>query len=119
MGYLVELILPCALCVLAYFIGRRELRLYRHAKASGWDLFVYTKGRLWRRMFGVGVLAATGLTLAGVELHPSPGPVWASVYMGALLTEVVLLLVLPVFDLWETARTAKPEESRRQVDPDR
>jgi len=119
MGYLVGLALPVVLCTLAFLMGRHELRLYRNSRESGWDLFAYSKGRLWRRMTGVGLLAGVGLTLAALEVLPASTSWGASLYLALLCTEVLGLLVLPLVDLWETSRTAKPKDLMRQADPDR
>jgi len=59
-------------------------------------------------------LIATGLTIAAWDLLPPKTPQQASLFMGLLLAEFGVLLVLPVFDLWETARTSKPEDLTRQ-----
>ena len=119
MALFTGLLLPAFLCAIAVFIARRERRLYRHSKDAGWDLFLYSKGRLWRRMAGVGVLLATAGTLAAVELFPATTSAGASAYLVLLLVEVLALLILPLIDLWETARTAKPEDLTRQGDRER
>jgi hypothetical protein len=68
-------------------------------------------------MTGVGVLVLLGGTLAALELFAARTASGASVYMGLLLGEVVVLLVLPFVDLWETARSAKPHDLTRQGGP--
>jgi len=119
MELLLGLALPFAMCVIAYLIARNELGVYQHGKAAGWDVFVYSKGRLWRRMIGVGFLVATAVTLAAHELFPASTPQGASIYLVLFSVEVLALLVLPIVDLWETGRTAKPGDIKRQEDPDR
>jgi hypothetical protein len=113
-GFVFTVALAFALWVLAALLGRRELRLYRASGEIGTDLFVYTRARLWRRMTGVGVLAALGATLLAFELVGASSPSGLSLYMALLITEVVVLMVLPIFDLWETARTARPQDLTRQ-----
>ncbi len=119
MDTLTGILIALALMVIAGVIYRHEISAYRDAKELGSDLFVYSQGRLWRRMTGVGCLLATGLTLASFELFPARSTWAASLYIALFTTEVVTLLVLPLVDLWETGRTAKPEDLTRQADPDR
>jgi len=111
------IVLPLALWGLAYGLGRREWRHYKASDEIGTDLFVYSRGRLWRRMTGVGMLVALGLTLAALGLFPARSPQGLSIYMAVLITEVLVLLLLPLFDLWETARTARPHDLTRQGGP--
>jgi hypothetical protein len=113
-GPLVSFLLPLALWALAWGLARRELRQYRAAAEIGSDLFAYGKGRLVRRMIGVGVLALLGGTLAALDIAPARTAARASVYLTLLLAEVILLVGLAVLDLWETARTARPEDLTRQ-----
>lgn len=119
MAILLGLVLPVLLGVLAIWLGRRELRVYRESNDFGSDLFVYTKGRLWRRMTGVVLLGLTGATLAALELFPAQTVSGVSVYLALLCAEVMGLLVLPLVDLWETGRGADPADLTRQGDPDR
>jgi hypothetical protein len=112
--------LGLSLAVVALLLGRRELRLYRERnrgeRAPGRvidldrDLFRYSRGRLWRRMLGVGVIAAVGATIAAWELLPPRSPGEATTYLALLLGELAILVALPLLDLWETARTARPGE---------
>ena len=113
------MLIALALMAIAVVICRHELAAYRDSKELGSDLFVYSRGRLWRRLTGVGFLLATAVTLAAFELFPAQTTWGASLYVALLTTEVVTLLVLPVLDLWETGRTARPEDLTRQADPDR
>jgi hypothetical protein len=113
MGIATGVVLPCILCALAWWLGRRELHLYQvstnagAADGDGDDLFVYSRGRLRRRMIGLGALAAIGLTLAVLELGATSPEIVMT--CGALLaTELVVLLVVPILDMRETARTAQP-----------
>lgn len=108
--------LPAALVVLAAVVARREWRQYRSATAIGSDLFRYSRGRLVRRMTGVGVLVALAMTLAALGWVRPRTASGLSALLGALLVEVALLVALPILDLWETARTARPEDLTRQAD---
>ncbi len=107
--------LPLGLWALAWALGRRELRQFRHAEDIGHDVFVYSRGRLWRRMTGVAAIAVLGVTLAALGFFPASTPRGASIYMALLVAEVLVLLLLPLVDLWETARTAKPGDLTRQA----
>lgn len=109
--------LPLILWALALFVGRREWRHYKTPTDIGSDLFIYSKGRLWRRMTGVALLAALGTTLAALGVFPARTAAGVSIYMALLISEVLVLLVLPFFDLWETARTARPHDLTRQGGP--
>jgi hypothetical protein len=104
----VTVVVPGACLLLAAALGRREWRQYRAAAEIGSDLFVYSKGRLVRRLAGVVLLAALGLTFGALGLFPPRSPGGVHVYMGVIMGEVVLLLALPILDLMETARTARP-----------
>jgi hypothetical protein len=128
MSPLVTIALPSLLIGLAYGLGRREWKQYRAAAEIGSDLFVYTRGRLIRRMTGVGMLAALGVTLAMFGLAPPRSPAAASLYLGLFVGETIALLVLPIVDLVETGRTARPgkgvraregEPPRTRTRPDR
>jgi hypothetical protein len=125
---ILTIVVPALLLGAAYVLGRREWLQYRAAAEIGSDLFVYGKGRLVRRMIGVGMLAALGLTLFAIGMLPPSSPRGASIYLGVLIGELVLLVVLPIVDLIETGRTARPgkglthSEGRRQrtrTPPDR
>jgi hypothetical protein len=119
MGVFAGVVVPLALAVLAFMLGRRELALYREGDEFGSDLFVYSKGRLWRRMTGIGVLVALALTLVALEFLPFRSGPALSIYVALLVTEVAALVVLPLIDLWETAKTADSADLTRQGDPDR
>jgi hypothetical protein len=112
---LVSIVVPAALFALAYLLARRELRQYRAAAEIGSDLFVYSRGRLVRRLIGVGLLVLLGGTLAALGLWPAATAAGLSLYLAALATEVLCLVVLPLVDLWETARTARPHDLTRQA----
>jgi peptidoglycan/LPS O-acetylase OafA/YrhL len=116
---LIGIVLPLGLMCAAVAIGRRERNEFREATQYGTDLFVYSRRRYRRRLFGVALLVATGATLAAIEWIPPTGPGMLTGYLAALVTEVVVLLLLPLVDLWETARTARPEDLTRQGDPER
>lgn len=111
--------LPAILWGLAFLLARRELKQYKTADEIGSDLFVYSRGRLIRRMTGVVMLVALGTTLAALGVFPASTASGASIYMGLLISEVLILLVLPLLDLWETARTARPHDLTRQAGPKR
>lgn len=119
MGILTGVVFPIVLCAIAWFLGRRELALYREADEYGHDLFVYSKGRLYRRMTGVAVLVLLGGTLLAMEMFPASSGRGISIYLALILTEVAALVVLPLLDLRETARTAVPEDLTRQAETDR
>lgn len=119
MGLFAGVVVPLALGVLAFIMGRRELALYRAGDEFGSDLFVYSKGRLVRRMTGIGVLVALALTLVALEFLPFRSGSALTIYMALLVTEVAALVVLPLIDLWETAKTADSSDLTRQGDPDR
>gem|GEM_PF-4183416 len=118
MSILLGLVLPVVLVTISIWMGTRELRVYRESPDFGSDLFVYSKGRLWRRLAGCVLLALTGLTLSAIELFPARSVSGVSIYLMLLCAEVVALIVLPLVDLWETARTARPGDPTR-ADPDR
>jgi hypothetical protein len=113
----VSIVLPVILWALGAFLARREWKQYRVAEDIGSDLFVYSRGRLIRRMTGVAMLLALGTTLAALGLFPARTASGASIYMALLISEVLVLLVLPLFDLWETARTARPHDLTKQGGP--
>ena len=117
MDPVVSIVLPAALCGLAYFLARREWKQYKLAEDIGSDLFVYSRGRFIRRMTGVVLLVALAMTLAALGVFPARTASGVSIYMALLISEVLILLVLPLFDLWETARTARPHDLTRQGGP--
>jgi hypothetical protein len=119
MGILTGVVFPIVLWGIAWMIGRREMMLYQAAHDHGDDLFVYTKGRLYRRMTGVGVLVALGLTLLLMELWPASSGRGISLYFAIIMTEVAALIALPILDLRETSRTARPEDLKRRAETDR
>lgn len=119
MSIVVGLLLPVLLVVLAIWMARRELSVYKDSDDFGSDLFVYTKGRLYRRLSGCGLLGLTGLTLAAFELFPAQTVNGFSIYLALLCVEVLGMLVLPLVDLWETGTGADPADLTRQGDPDR
>jgi hypothetical protein len=100
--------------LLAIGLARREWRLYRTTNDMGSDLFLYTRGRLARRMGGVLVLAALAATFAALGLRPARNAHEASAYLGLIMGELLLLIGMSVWDLIETARSAKPEDLTRQ-----
>jgi hypothetical protein len=109
MGIATGVVLPCVLFALAGWLARRELRLYREAAEDGDDLFVYSRARLRRRMIGLGALAAIAVTLAVLELGASATAPEIATVCGVLLgVEVLVLFAVPILDLRETARTARP-----------
>jgi predicted permease len=112
MGVATGVVLPCLLFALAGWLARRELRQYQASNAAdgdgdGDDLFVYSRARLRRRMIGLGALAAIGVTLAVMELGASSAEI-VTVCGALLATALLVLLVVPILDLRETARTARP-----------
>jgi hypothetical protein len=111
---LLHIALPLGLIALAVALARRELRHFREAAEVGTDVFLYTRGRLWRRMTGIAILVALAATLALFGAWPPRTPRGLSIYMALLVSEALALVALPLFDLWETARTARPEDLRRQ-----
>ena len=117
MDPLVSVLLPLALWALAAALARREWRAYRRPDDIGTDLFVYSRGRLIRRMLGVGLLVALGATLAALGWLPARSPRGLSIYMALLAVELAGLIVVPLLDLWETARTARPHDLTRQGGP--
>lgn len=117
MDPLVSIILPVILWGLAFLLARREWKQYRVVEEIGSDLFTYSRGRLIRRMTGVAMLVALGTTLAALGWFPARTASGLYVYMALLISEVVILLVLPMIDLWETARTARPHDLTRQGGP--
>ena len=119
MDPLTGIVLPVALVVAAVLISRHESKVYREAQDFGSDVFVYSRRRYRRRTFGVLLMVVTAGTLVGVEWVLAAGPVTMTIYLAVLVTEVAVLLLLPLFDLWETARTARPGDLTRQGDPDR
>jgi hypothetical protein len=130
MSPLVTIVVPAVCLGLAYVLGRREWKLYHAAAEIGSDLFVYSRGRLFRRMGGVVVLAALGLTFVALGVAPPRSPTGADVYLGLIVGEVAVLIVLPIWDLLETSRTARPGQgitdrgaarprTRRPPDPPR
>jgi hypothetical protein len=114
MDLLADLVVPIILIGLASLLTRRELHAHRRREHGDSDLFRYTKGRLVRRLSGIGLLAATGLTLGAWELWPPASPRAASLFLVVMLCEVVGLVVLGLVDLWETARTAQSADLSRQ-----
>ena len=66
-----------------------------------------------RRLVGVGVLVALGLTFAALGLLPPRTAGAASLYLGAIVGEVAVLLLLPVVDMWATARMVKMVKAAR------
>ena len=117
MGVFAGLVVPVTLWLVAIALARRELGLYRDSHEFGSDLFVYSKGRLVRRMTGIGVLVALGATLVSLEFLPFRSSAALSIYMALLVTEVAALIVLPLIDLWETSKTAQPGNLKRQAGP--
>ena len=112
-----SIVLPAVLVGLAFLIARREWKQYRAAEDIGSDLFVYSRGRLLRRMTGVAMLVALGTTLAALGWLPARTASGASIYMALLFSEVLVLLVLALLDLWETARSARPHDLTKQGGP--
>jgi hypothetical protein len=120
MSPLVTLVLPGAIGAVALLLLRRELELFRGARRGDGDrdLFVYSTGRFVRRLTGIAALLALALTLAGLGLVPPRNAAQAQVYLGLITTELVALVVVPLWDLVETARTARPgDRSRLEEDP--
>lgn len=85
----------------------REIRAYRRRDDLADDLFVYSRRRLVRRLFGLGVLAGVGATLLVWELATPSDARAASILMMVLLAEILALIVIGVLDLRETSRTAR------------
>jgi hypothetical protein len=115
---IVTVFLPAFLIGLAYVLGRRELRQYRLSGSIGSDLFVYSRGRLIRRLTGVGMLVALAVTLALLGFLRPAAPRGASLWLAVILGEVIAILLLPIFDLIETARSARPGKGIRARDKD-
>ncbi len=117
MDPLVSIVVPIVLWGLAFLLARRECKQYKVSDEIGSDLFVYSRGRLVRRMTRVAMLVALGTTLAALGVFPARTANGASIYMVLLISEVLILLVLPMLDLWETARTARPHDLTRHGGP--
>jgi hypothetical protein len=113
---IVTIVVPALLLGLSYVLARREWKQYRAANEIGSDLFVYGKGRLVRRLIGIGVLAALGFTLFAMGLLPPSSPRGATVYLSVIVGEVALLVILPIVDLIETGRSARPGKGIRHAD---
>jgi hypothetical protein len=109
----VTLVLPAVLLVLAALLLRRELRLYRRSAAIGNDLFVYSRWRLLRRLGGIAALVLMAVTFVALGVLPPRSATGASAYLGAILGELAVLVVVPIWDLVETARTARPGRGER------
>jgi hypothetical protein len=114
MGLLSDLMIPALLLGLAGLLARRELRAHAERQRGDTDLFRYTTGRLRRRLAGVALLALTAFTLLGWELLPPASPRGASLYLVLMISEVLAMITLAVFDLLETARNAESADLRRQ-----
>jgi len=82
----VTVVLPAAILGLAYTLARRELALYRAAAWCG----AWSGSACWWRTAGA-----------------------ASLYLGAIVGEVAVLLLLPVVDMWATARMVKMVKAAR------
>jgi hypothetical protein len=117
--WLVGVAVPIVLWTLAFLLGRREVESYRDRDEVGSDLFRYSRGRLIRRLSGLGVLAGTGATLAAMELIGPKTPRAAAIYLALLATLVAAMVILAVADLIETRRSAAPGRLTRPADPDR
>jgi hypothetical protein len=104
MGPAFDVTVPLLLVLVAVLLGRRELRLYRASHDEDSDLFVYSRGRLHRRLAGVVVLASTGLTLGAMAWLPAISPRGTAIYVALLTTEVLALIAIPILDLIETTR---------------
>lgn len=115
MSPIVTIALPAFILGLAYTLARRELKLYRVAGELGSGLFVYSRGRLVRRLTGIAILVALGLTFAALGIIPPRSAGAANAYLAAILGELGALFVLPIWDLVETARTGR---RRDRVAPD-
>ena len=114
MSPLVTIIVPSLILGCAYALGRRELRLYRTShKKNDQDVFVYTRGRLSRRMTGVSILVSLALTLCALGFFPPSTPRGATTYIWLFVADLAALFVVPIWDLWETARTARPGKGLR------
>jgi hypothetical protein len=94
------------LAVAAVPLALREISGYRHRDDRD-DLFVYSRARLVRRVTGMVVLAAAGVTLLIWDLAPPDDPGTASLLLGLVLIEVVALVVIAILDMRETSRTAR------------
>lgn len=101
------LAIAAVIAAVAALLARREIGLYRLRRDAEDDLFVYSKWRLARRLTGVFVLALTACTLVAWELFPPTTATGASVFMTVFLTEVAALVILPIFDLVDTTRSAR------------
>ena len=118
MSPLVSILLPSCVLAIAYVLARREWHSYRSSAETG-DLFVYGRGRLVRRLVGVGVLAALALTLTALDILPARTPRGAHTYLGLFAAEIGTLVALALWDLWETGRTAQPGKGVTFGDPKR
>lgn len=120
MGAVETIVLPAIVALVALGLARREWRLYRVSHEIGSDLFLYSRGRLARRMGGVGILMALAATFAGLGFAPPRDAKDASVFLGLIVGELLTLIALSVWDLIETARSAKPgDPSRLRTGPTR
>ncbi len=117
MGWVTGILFPIILWSLSVMLVRREFELYRVQEDFGTDLFLYTKGRLIRRLTGVVVIVALGATLMAMELYPAGSGAGASIYLALLLSEMLALVVIPLLDMWETTRTANSIDPTRLGGP--
>ncbi len=111
------------LLIVTVLLALREQSLYTTQRDGLWkdgtDLFVYSKGRLAIRITGLVMTAALGLGLIAWELWPPATPSALAAYVVLFGTSSLGLVAVVVGDLVVTARTAKPENLKRQGGPDR
>jgi hypothetical protein len=113
MGILAGIVLPLLMLAGAIWLARFEMRLYREAHEDGTDLFVYGKGRLVRRMIGIGVMVVAAIGIFWMEVAWRWSPRITVGVMAVLMAAVILLVVVPFADLRETERTARPGDLKR------
>ncbi len=104
----ITVLVPSLLFSAALVLGRREWTHYRRAGDNeALEIFPYTPMRFARRMAGIAILVAMGGTFAALGLWPPDTAFEAGRYIAALCSELVMLVLLPIWDLWELGRTSR------------
>jgi len=111
------------LLIVVVLLGLREQSLYTTQRDGLWkdgtDLFVYSKGRFVVRLMGLAMTMVLGVALFCWDLWPPLTPSSLATYVVVFGVSSIGLVVIVVLDLVITARTAKPENLKRQGDLDR